>query len=68
MVLKTLLTDNGNQFTDRFTSAGKQASGEHASDLTFRELHRLCPPRHPQTNGTVECFNGRISEQAELDN
>jgi transposase InsO family protein len=22
----------------------------------------LCPPRHPQTNGMVERFNGRISE------
>jgi len=25
-------------------------------------LNRLCPPRHPQTNGLVERFNGRISE------
>jgi len=26
--------------------------------------HRLIPPRHSQTNGMVECFNGRISEVA----
>jgi len=24
--------------------------------------HRLSPPRHPQTNGRVERFNGRITD------
>jgi transposase InsO family protein len=60
-----LLTDNGTQFTDRFTSKDKQASGTHSFDKQCRALnieHRLSPPRHPQTNGMVERFNGRISE------
>ena len=64
MVIKKVLTDNGTQFTDRFTSAGKQASGNHAFDIACAEFdieHRLAPPRHPQTNGMVERFNGRIS-------
>ena len=60
-----LLTDNGSQFTDRFTSKGKEPSGQHAFDLQCKAQgieHRLAPPRHPQTNGMVERFNGRISE------
>ena len=65
MVIQKLLTDNGTQFTDRFTGAGSKASGNHAFDLACQALgieHRLCPPRHPQTNGMVERFNGRISD------
>ena len=65
MVIKTVLTDNGSQFTDRFTAPGTQASGHHAFDVecTAHAIdHRLCPPRHPQTNGMVERFNGRISD------
>lgn len=66
-----LLTDNGSQFTDRFTSNKKDAegqripSGKHVFDVLcgqFKIEHRLIPPRHPQTNGMVERFNGRISE------
>ena len=60
-----LLTDNGSQFTDRFTSKDKQPTGQHVFDKQCQELnieHRLSPPRHPQTNGMVERFNGRISE------
>jgi transposase InsO family protein len=64
MAIRKVLTDNGSQFTDRFTSPGRHASGDHAFDLACAALgieHRLAPPRHPQTNGMVERFNGRIS-------
>ena len=62
-----LLTDNGSQFTDRFTSKSKnkEPSGNHIFDRLcerFEIEHRLIPPRHPQTNGMVERFNGRISD------
>lgn len=65
MKIEKLLTDNGSQFTDRFHSKGKQPSGKHAFDRACASLdieHRLIKPRHPQTNGMVERFNGRISD------
>ena len=65
MKIKAILTDNGNQFTDRFTSTAKSPSGQHAFDLMCLSMsieYRLCPPKHPQTNGMVERFNGRISD------
>jgi len=65
MKIRTILTDNGSQFTDRFTTKSRVPSGKHAFDLACEALaieHRLCPPRHPQTNGMVERFNGRISD------
>ena len=58
-------SDNGSQFTDRFTSRKREPTGQHVFDQQCALLgyaHRLCPPRHPQTNGMVERFNGRISE------
>ena len=63
--IEKILTDNGTQFTDRFTSKQKEPSGKHAFDLACAKAkieHRLIPPRHAQTNGMVERFNGRISE------
>lgn len=65
MKIVKILTDNGSQFTDRFTSQKKEPTGNHAFDRACTSLvieHRLIPPRHPQTNGMVERFNGRISE------
>jgi len=65
MRISNVLTDNGSQFTDRFTSKTKTPTGRHVFDRTCALLdieHRLCPPRHPQTNGLVERFNGRIAE------
>ena len=65
MKITRLLTDNGSQFTDRFTSKKREPSGLHKFDVRCKALgieHRLCPPRHPQTNGMVERFNGRVSE------
>lgn len=65
MKIVKLLTDNGSQFTDRFTSQKKEATGQHVFDRECTVLgieHRLAPPRHPQTNGMVERFNGRIAD------
>ena len=45
-----LLTDNGSQFTDRFTSKDKEPSGQHAFDLQCNAQgieHRLALPAAP---------------------
>jgi transposase InsO family protein len=64
--IKIILTDNGKEFTDRFTANGeREPTGNHAFDKACAGLnieHRLIPPKHPQTNGMVERFNGRISQ------
>ena len=63
--IKQVLTDNGTQFTDRFSCKAKQPSRAHVFDKQCKVMaaeHRLTPPRHPQTNGMVERFNGRISQ------
>ena len=65
MRVDKVLTDNGACFTDRFQRKSRTPSGKHHFDVRCRALaieHRLCPPRHPQTNGLVERFNARIAE------
>ena len=64
--IKKILTDNGKEFTDRFTVSGeREPTGNHHVDVVCQENnieHRLIKPRYPQTNGMVERFNRRIEE------
>ena len=64
--IRTILTDNGKEFTDRLFGLRKRAAtGEHEFDTLCTVLdieHRLTPPKSPQTNGMEERFNGRIEE------
>ena len=64
--IRTILTDNGKEFTDRLFGLRKRnPTGKHEFDQLCTEFdieHRLSPPAHPQTNGMVERFNGRIAE------
>ena len=68
--VRTVLSDNGSEFTDRFAvdKKGKpfdRPSGDHAFDKLCEERgieHRLIRPYRPQTNGMVERFNRRLAE------
>ncbi|MFT6287114.1 MAG: transposase InsO family protein [Alcanivorax sp.] len=64
--IRTVLTDNGKEFTDRLFGLRKRAAtGKHELDTLCSELgidHRLTPPQSPQTNAMVERFNGRIED------
>jgi hypothetical protein len=64
--IEKILTDNGKEFTDRFTAQGeREPTGRHVFDRECAEHgieHRLIPPGHPQTNGMVERFNGRVAD------
>ena len=66
----TILTDNDGSFTDKYAiyKIGKpkgQPSGSHLFDVVCKEYgikHKLITPYRPQTNGMVERFNRRISD------
>ena len=64
--IHTILTDNGKEFTDRFTAEGeRKPTGNHLFDQKCNEHgieHRLTKPFSPQTNGMVERFNGMIQQ------
>ena len=66
MKITRVLTDNGKAFTDRlFGLRRRAATGNHEFDRLCDDLgieRRLAPPMHPQTNGMVERFNGRIED------
>jgi len=63
--INKILTDNGKEFTDKFTRNGEKIpSGEHIFDKICNKNnieHRLIKPGNPATNGMVERFNGRIA-------
>jgi len=61
----TILTDNGSEFTDRYSDDMKGPSGTHPFDLVCKQhgiKHKLTRPYRPQTNGMVERFNRRLAE------
>jgi len=66
MRIRTILKDNDREFTDRlFGLPNCNPTGKHEFDQLCGDLgieHRLDPSQHPQTNGMVERFNGRIEE------
>ncbi len=67
--IQTILTDNGEEFTDRvFGQEPKDATGSHEFDALCQALgieHRLTKPKSPRTNGMVERFNGRLAAKAD---
>ena len=60
-----VLTDNGAEFTDKFTNRKNKASGNHEFDMACIDGHidhRLTAPATPKTNGMVERVNGTIKD------
>jgi transposase InsO family protein len=64
-VITHILTDNGFEFTNRFSQGRKEPTGNHRFDKLCKALgidHRLTQPSTPQTNGMVERANGIIKD------
>lgn len=64
--LRTVPTDHGKAFTDRFCATGeREPTGQHRFDQTCTAhgiQHQLIKPKHPQTHGMIERFNDRVAE------
>jgi transposase InsO family protein len=61
-----ILTDNGNEFTDRFAQGRKKPTGNHRFDKRCRQYgiqHRLIAPFSPKTNGMVEKANDLVKSK-----
>jgi len=61
-----ILTDNGTEFTNRFSRGQTEPTGNHRFDKLCSALgidHRLSEPFTPQTNGMVERANGLIKDR-----
>ncbi len=65
MQIRTVLTDNGKEFTDRLFGLRKRAAtGKHEFDQLCSDLgidHRLAPPLHPQSETDQETVRGTVS-------
>jgi hypothetical protein len=63
LIVHTILTDNGSEFTDLFSA--DSLSGQHPFDricAAHAITHRLSQPSRPQTDGMVGRLNRRVGE------